>query len=142
MIAAPSLPLPWLSCWNCKKQGISPLRLPSRSVVCTDHEIIPFCLSLKTKTSRCLFAFCSSPASSWFLPFCQVFKEMWRSPGKTAPKIIQEQDLGLVSDTAQLHNICQKVVDSHPDEVRAHMQVFNQQIQFVLFLCLFVCWQI
>ncbi|XP_029012717.1 glutamyl-tRNA(Gln) amidotransferase subunit B, mitochondrial [Betta splendens] len=49
----------------------------------------------------------------------QVFQEMWRSPGKTAPQIIQEQDLGLVSDMAQLHDICQKVVDAHPDEVDA-----------------------
>lgn len=49
----------------------------------------------------------------------QVFQEMWRSSGKTAPQIIQEQDLGLVSDTAKLHSICQKVVDSHPDEVNA-----------------------
>ncbi|XP_037327127.2 glutamyl-tRNA(Gln) amidotransferase subunit B, mitochondrial [Pungitius pungitius] len=49
----------------------------------------------------------------------QVFQEMWRSPGKTPAQIIQEGDLGLVSDATQLHNICQKVVDSHPDEVRA-----------------------
>ncbi|XP_039879781.1 glutamyl-tRNA(Gln) amidotransferase subunit B, mitochondrial [Simochromis diagramma] len=49
----------------------------------------------------------------------QVFQEMWRSPGKTALQITQEQDLGLVSDTTQLHIICQKVVDSHPDEVQA-----------------------
>uniref|UniRef100_A0A669CJ83 Glutamyl-tRNA(Gln) amidotransferase subunit B, mitochondrial n=1 Tax=Oreochromis niloticus TaxID=8128 RepID=A0A669CJ83_ORENI len=49
----------------------------------------------------------------------QVFQKMWRSPGKTALQITQEQDLGLVSDTAQLHSICQKVVDSHPDEVHA-----------------------
>ncbi|XP_033986349.1 glutamyl-tRNA(Gln) amidotransferase subunit B, mitochondrial [Trematomus bernacchii] len=49
----------------------------------------------------------------------RVFQEMWRSPGKTALQIIQEQDLGLVSDTAQLHSICQEVLDSHPDEVNA-----------------------
>ncbi|CAN9510258.1 unnamed protein product [Ophioblennius macclurei] len=49
----------------------------------------------------------------------QVFQDMWRSPGKTARQIIQEQDLGLVSDAAQLHHICQKVLDSHPDEVHA-----------------------
>lgn len=49
----------------------------------------------------------------------QVFQEMWRSSGKTATQIIHEQDLGLVSNTAQLHSICQKVVDSHPDEVHA-----------------------
>uniref|UniRef100_A0A8C2XQT1 Glutamyl-tRNA(Gln) amidotransferase subunit B, mitochondrial n=1 Tax=Cyclopterus lumpus TaxID=8103 RepID=A0A8C2XQT1_CYCLU len=59
-----------------------------------------------------------SPASPWFL-FPQVFQEMWRSPGKTASQIIQEQDLGLVSDATQLHSICQKVVDSHPVEVHA-----------------------
>uniref|UniRef100_A0A3Q3EX68 Glutamyl-tRNA(Gln) amidotransferase subunit B, mitochondrial n=1 Tax=Kryptolebias marmoratus TaxID=37003 RepID=A0A3Q3EX68_KRYMA len=49
----------------------------------------------------------------------QVYQEMWNSPGKTAAQTIQEQDLGLVSDVAQLHSICQKVVDSHPDEVCA-----------------------
>ncbi|TKS68389.1 Glutamyl-tRNA(Gln) amidotransferase subunit B, mitochondrial [Collichthys lucidus] len=49
----------------------------------------------------------------------QVFQEMWRSPGKPASQIIQEQDLGLVSDAARLHSICQKVVDSHPNEVHA-----------------------
>nr|XP_019956779.1 PREDICTED: glutamyl-tRNA(Gln) amidotransferase subunit B, mitochondrial [Paralichthys olivaceus] len=49
----------------------------------------------------------------------QVFQEMWRSSGRTASQIIQEQELGLVSDAAQLHSICQKVVDSHPEEVRA-----------------------
>lgn len=43
---------------------------------------------------------------------------MWRSPGKAAQQLIQEKDLGLVADTNQLHSICQKVVDSHPHEVR------------------------
>ncbi|KAM4603716.1 glutamyl-tRNA(Gln) amidotransferase subunit B, mitochondrial isoform 1-T1 [Polymixia lowei] len=49
----------------------------------------------------------------------QVFQEMWRSPGRTALQIVQEQDLGLVSDTAELRNICQRVVDSHPEQVQA-----------------------
>ncbi|XP_074551486.1 glutamyl-tRNA(Gln) amidotransferase subunit B, mitochondrial [Halichoeres trimaculatus] len=49
----------------------------------------------------------------------QVFQEMWISPGKTASEIIQEKELGLVSDTSHLQRICQKVVDSHPDEVQA-----------------------
>ncbi|CAF90711.1 unnamed protein product, partial [Tetraodon nigroviridis] len=49
----------------------------------------------------------------------QVFQEMWRSPGKTAEQIIREKDLGLVSDAAQLHSICQEVVEAHPDEVDA-----------------------
>uniref|UniRef100_A0A7N8WT98 Glutamyl-tRNA(Gln) amidotransferase subunit B, mitochondrial n=1 Tax=Mastacembelus armatus TaxID=205130 RepID=A0A7N8WT98_9TELE len=49
----------------------------------------------------------------------QVFQEMWRSSDKSPLHIIQEQDLGLVSDATQLHKICQKVVDLHPDEVNA-----------------------
>uniref|UniRef100_A0A096MCC8 Glutamyl-tRNA(Gln) amidotransferase subunit B, mitochondrial n=1 Tax=Poecilia formosa TaxID=48698 RepID=A0A096MCC8_POEFO len=57
----------------------------------------------------------------------QVFQEMWRSPGKAAPQIIQERDLGLVSDDADLHRICQKVVESHPDEVRA-VRSGNQKV--------------
>lgn len=62
----------------------------------------------------------------------QVFQEMWRSPGKTAEQIIQEKDLGLVTDTAQLHSICQRVVDSHPDEVRT---VHPEMTSAVLFFC-------
>nr|XP_046271379.1 glutamyl-tRNA(Gln) amidotransferase subunit B, mitochondrial [Scatophagus argus] len=49
----------------------------------------------------------------------QVFQEMWRSSGKTALQIIQEKDLGLISDITQLQSICQKVLDSHPNEVDA-----------------------
>uniref|UniRef100_A0A3Q4AQZ9 Glutamyl-tRNA(Gln) amidotransferase subunit B, mitochondrial n=1 Tax=Mola mola TaxID=94237 RepID=A0A3Q4AQZ9_MOLML len=49
----------------------------------------------------------------------QVFQEMWTSSGKTAQQIFQEKDLALVTDTAQLHSICQRVVDSHPEEVDA-----------------------
>uniref|UniRef100_A0AAV2LIQ5 Glutamyl-tRNA(Gln) amidotransferase subunit B, mitochondrial n=1 Tax=Knipowitschia caucasica TaxID=637954 RepID=A0AAV2LIQ5_KNICA len=49
----------------------------------------------------------------------QVFQEMWRSPGKKAQVIIQEEDLGLVSDIDKLHSICQRIVDSHPNEVIA-----------------------
>ncbi|XP_072240971.1 glutamyl-tRNA(Gln) amidotransferase subunit B, mitochondrial [Leuresthes tenuis] len=65
----------------------------------------------------------------------QVFQEMWRSAGKTAPQIIKEQDLGLVSDTAELHSICQKVVDSHPNEVHAirngNKKVLNKLVGLV-----------
>ncbi|KAM3864790.1 glutamyl-tRNA(Gln) amidotransferase subunit B, mitochondrial [Diretmus argenteus] len=49
----------------------------------------------------------------------QVFQEMWSSSGKTALQIVQEQDLGLVNDTTELHNVCQRVVDSHPEQVQA-----------------------
>uniref|UniRef100_H2LUB6 Glutamyl-tRNA(Gln) amidotransferase subunit B, mitochondrial n=1 Tax=Oryzias latipes TaxID=8090 RepID=H2LUB6_ORYLA len=63
----------------------------------------------------------------------QVFQEMWRSGGKTAWQIVQEQELGLVHDSAQLHSICQKVVDSHPDEVSAlnSKKVLNKLIGLV-----------
>ncbi|KAM6971938.1 glutamyl-tRNA(Gln) amidotransferase subunit B, mitochondrial [Aplochiton taeniatus] len=49
----------------------------------------------------------------------QVLQELYRSPGKTAQQIVQEQDLGLVKDTTELHSICQRVVDSNPDQVQA-----------------------
>uniref|UniRef100_A0A3B4AVN6 Glutamyl-tRNA(Gln) amidotransferase subunit B, mitochondrial n=1 Tax=Periophthalmus magnuspinnatus TaxID=409849 RepID=A0A3B4AVN6_9GOBI len=49
----------------------------------------------------------------------QVFQEMWGSPGKRARAIIEEKDMGLVNDTEKLHRICQKIVDSHPEEVNA-----------------------
>lgn len=62
---------------------------------------------------------------------------MWRSPGKAALQIIQEKDLGLVTDGAQLHSICQKVVDSHPDEVRTVPPRNNWCCPFFkMFLCL------
>nr|XP_061779026.1 glutamyl-tRNA(Gln) amidotransferase subunit B, mitochondrial isoform X1 [Nerophis lumbriciformis] len=58
----------------------------------------------------------------------QVFQEMWRSSGeKTPAQIIREQDLGLVSDVTQLHDICQKVLDTHPDKVRA-IKSGNQKV--------------
>uniref|UniRef100_A0A8C8IXF4 Glutamyl-tRNA(Gln) amidotransferase subunit B, mitochondrial n=1 Tax=Oncorhynchus tshawytscha TaxID=74940 RepID=A0A8C8IXF4_ONCTS len=48
----------------------------------------------------------------------QVFQELWKTPGKTAQQIVKEQDLGMVNDSTEIHRICQKVVDSHPDQVR------------------------
>ncbi|XP_068178031.1 glutamyl-tRNA(Gln) amidotransferase subunit B, mitochondrial [Antennarius striatus] len=65
----------------------------------------------------------------------QVFQEMWRSPGKTAPQVIEEKDLGLVSDDAQLRNTCQKVVDSNPEKVdsirNGNKKVLNKLIGIV-----------
>ncbi|XP_052320672.1 glutamyl-tRNA(Gln) amidotransferase subunit B, mitochondrial isoform X1 [Oncorhynchus keta] len=49
----------------------------------------------------------------------QVFQELWKNPGKTAQQIVKEQDLGMVNDSTEIHSICQKVVDSHPDQVQA-----------------------
>lgn len=76
------------------------------------------------------------------IPCSQVFQEMWGSSGKTARQIIQEKDLGLVSDTAQLHSVCQKVVDSHPDEVRAHMQIFFLFFFFSFLFFLLHVWDV
>ncbi|KAL2098191.1 hypothetical protein ACEWY4_007398 [Coilia grayii] len=56
-----------------------------------------------------------------------VFQELWKSPGKSAEQIVQEQDLGLLSDPAQLRSICQTVVDTHPEQVRAIKQG-NQKV--------------
>ncbi|KAJ8000651.1 hypothetical protein DPEC_G00182580 [Dallia pectoralis] len=49
----------------------------------------------------------------------QVFQELWRAPGKTVQQIVQEKDLRIVSDTTEIHRICQEVVDSHPEQVQA-----------------------
>uniref|UniRef100_A0A4W5MN99 Glutamyl-tRNA(Gln) amidotransferase subunit B, mitochondrial n=1 Tax=Hucho hucho TaxID=62062 RepID=A0A4W5MN99_9TELE len=49
----------------------------------------------------------------------QVFQELWKTPGKTAQQIVKEHDLGMVNDSTEIHRICQKVVDSHPDQVQA-----------------------
>uniref|UniRef100_A0AAZ3Q2K9 Glutamyl-tRNA(Gln) amidotransferase subunit B, mitochondrial n=1 Tax=Oncorhynchus tshawytscha TaxID=74940 RepID=A0AAZ3Q2K9_ONCTS len=49
----------------------------------------------------------------------QVFQELWKTPGKTAQQIVKEQDLGMVNDSTEIYRICQKVVDSHPDQVQA-----------------------
>ncbi|XP_077381513.1 glutamyl-tRNA(Gln) amidotransferase subunit B, mitochondrial [Festucalex cinctus] len=58
----------------------------------------------------------------------QVFQEMWKQSGaKTAAEIVGEQDLSLVSDVEQLRAVCAKVVDSHPQEVRA-FQAGNQNV--------------
>lgn len=55
---------------------------------------------------------------------------MWRSPGKAAQQLVQEKDLGLVADTSQLHSICQKVVDSHPHEVRTVHPEMTASVRF------------
>lgn len=70
----------------------------------------------------------------------QVFEELWRSPGKTALQIIEEKDLGLVTDSAQLHSICQKVIDSHPDEVRTHADSNAYCIGFTFRICWNLFW--
>ncbi|XP_031415911.1 glutamyl-tRNA(Gln) amidotransferase subunit B, mitochondrial [Clupea harengus] len=48
-----------------------------------------------------------------------VFQELWKNPGKSAEQVVREQDLGLLSDPAQLRSICQRVVDTHPEQVLA-----------------------
>uniref|UniRef100_A0A673HJF6 Glutamyl-tRNA(Gln) amidotransferase, subunit B n=1 Tax=Sinocyclocheilus rhinocerous TaxID=307959 RepID=A0A673HJF6_9TELE len=48
----------------------------------------------------------------------QVFQEMWKAPEKTVGQIVKEQDLWMIKDKEKLQNICQSVVDSHPEEVQ------------------------
>uniref|UniRef100_A0A8B9J8Z6 Glutamyl-tRNA(Gln) amidotransferase subunit B, mitochondrial n=1 Tax=Astyanax mexicanus TaxID=7994 RepID=A0A8B9J8Z6_ASTMX len=47
-----------------------------------------------------------------------VFQEMWKTPEKTVRQLVKELDLGLVSDQEQLLKICQRVVDTHPEQVQ------------------------
>ncbi|XP_017569024.1 glutamyl-tRNA(Gln) amidotransferase subunit B, mitochondrial [Pygocentrus nattereri] len=46
-----------------------------------------------------------------------VFQEMWKAPEKAVEQLVKELDLGLVSDREKLLKICQKVVDTHPEQV-------------------------
>ncbi|CAL8331330.1 unnamed protein product [Lota lota] len=57
----------------------------------------------------------------------QVLQEMWRDPGKSAPEIVREQDLGLVCNSSDLQSVCQRVLDSNPDQVRA-LQEGNKKV--------------
>ncbi|XP_030207394.1 glutamyl-tRNA(Gln) amidotransferase subunit B, mitochondrial [Gadus morhua] len=57
----------------------------------------------------------------------QVLGEMWRDPGRRAPEVVREQDLGLVCDSSDLQRVCQRVLDSHPDLVRA-LQEGNKKV--------------
>lgn len=47
-----------------------------------------------------------------------VFQEMWKTPEKTVEQLVKELDLGLVSDRDKLLEICQRVVDTHPEQVQ------------------------
>lgn len=118
-----SLPWPWPSLWNSRKRATSPPLLPSRSVSLRQHADTlpahpqPLCFSLDASNN--LRGEIRPPKRPSPRCVAQVFQEMWESSGKAARRIIQEKDLGLVNDTAQLGGICQKVVDSHPDEVKS-----------------------
>ncbi|KAJ3614403.1 hypothetical protein NHX12_017977 [Muraenolepis orangiensis] len=65
----------------------------------------------------------------------QVLQEMWRDPGKSAGDVVREQDLGLVCDSSDLRSVCQRVLDSNPDQVRAlrdgNKKVLNRLIGLV-----------
>ncbi|XP_042573517.1 glutamyl-tRNA(Gln) amidotransferase subunit B, mitochondrial-like [Cyprinus carpio] len=47
-----------------------------------------------------------------------VFQKMWKAPKKTVGQIVKEQDLWIIKDKEELQNICQRRVDSHPEEVQ------------------------
>uniref|UniRef100_A0A4W4ETM4 Glutamyl-tRNA(Gln) amidotransferase subunit B, mitochondrial n=1 Tax=Electrophorus electricus TaxID=8005 RepID=A0A4W4ETM4_ELEEL len=47
-----------------------------------------------------------------------VFQEMWKLPEKSVKQLVAELDLELISDQEQILQICRRVVDAHPEEVR------------------------
>ncbi|RXN12302.1 glutamyl-tRNA(Gln) amidotransferase subunit mitochondrial [Labeo rohita] len=59
-----------------------------------------------------------------------VFQEMWKAPEKKVGQIVKEQDLWMINDKEELQKICQRVVDSHPEEVqiirRGNKKVLNK----------------
>uniref|UniRef100_A0A8C9WP66 Glutamyl-tRNA(Gln) amidotransferase subunit B, mitochondrial n=1 Tax=Scleropages formosus TaxID=113540 RepID=A0A8C9WP66_SCLFO len=54
----------------------------------------------------------SSPAAKL------VLQELWKGSGKSAKHIVEEQGLGLMRDRSEIQQVCRRVIDSHPDEVR------------------------
>lgn len=48
----------------------------------------------------------------------KVFQEMWKTPEKTVEQIVKEQDLWMINDKEELRQICQRIVDSHSEEVQ------------------------
>uniref|UniRef100_W5MPW0 Glutamyl-tRNA(Gln) amidotransferase subunit B, mitochondrial n=1 Tax=Lepisosteus oculatus TaxID=7918 RepID=W5MPW0_LEPOC len=64
-----------------------------------------------------------------------VFQELWRGTGRSASQIVQEQDLSMVHDRGAIQQICQAVIDSHQEEVRAiqggNKRVLNRLVGLV-----------
>uniref|UniRef100_F6ZF69 Glutamyl-tRNA(Gln) amidotransferase subunit B, mitochondrial n=1 Tax=Monodelphis domestica TaxID=13616 RepID=F6ZF69_MONDO len=49
----------------------------------------------------------------------QVFEELWQNQGKSPGQIVQEKKLELLHQQEELEEICQAVLDQHPQEVMA-----------------------
>ncbi|XP_075399818.1 glutamyl-tRNA(Gln) amidotransferase subunit B, mitochondrial [Tenrec ecaudatus] len=47
----------------------------------------------------------------------QVFEDLWSSPGKTAAQVVSEQRLELMEDRAALEQLCQSLLEEHPQVV-------------------------
>ncbi|KAM6221310.1 glutamyl-tRNA(Gln) amidotransferase subunit B, mitochondrial [Rhynchocyon petersi] len=47
----------------------------------------------------------------------QVFEELWKSEGKTAAQIVSEKQLELMQDQEALGQLCQAVMEAHPQVV-------------------------
>ncbi|KAJ8335655.1 hypothetical protein SKAU_G00389970 [Synaphobranchus kaupii] len=64
-----------------------------------------------------------------------VFQELWKGTGRSPAQIVEQQDLGLVDDSTEIHRICQSVIDSHPEEVRTirtgNRKVLNKLVGLV-----------
>ncbi|XP_043826005.1 glutamyl-tRNA(Gln) amidotransferase subunit B, mitochondrial isoform X2 [Dromiciops gliroides] len=65
----------------------------------------------------------------------QVFEELWQNQGKTPGQIVQEKKLELLQNQEELEEICQAVLDKHPQEVLAvkkgNQKVVNKLIGLV-----------
>ncbi|XP_044537083.1 glutamyl-tRNA(Gln) amidotransferase subunit B, mitochondrial isoform X1 [Gracilinanus agilis] len=57
----------------------------------------------------------------------QVFEELWQNQGKSAGQIVQEKKLELLQKQEELEEICQAVLDRHPQEVMA-VKKGNQKV--------------
>ncbi|GAB1287659.1 Glutamyl-tRNA(Gln) amidotransferase subunit B, mitochondrial [Apodemus speciosus] len=65
----------------------------------------------------------------------QVFEELWKGEGKTAAQIVSEQQLELMQDGEALEELCQAIIDGHPQVVmdvkRRNPKAINKLIGLV-----------
>ncbi|XP_069782555.1 glutamyl-tRNA(Gln) amidotransferase subunit B, mitochondrial isoform X2 [Narcine bancroftii] len=62
----------------------------------------------------------------------QVLTELWKNKGKTATQVVELKELGLIKDQKKLEQMCQCVIEDHPEEVseiqKGNWKVINKLI--------------
>lgn len=76
---------------------------------------VPFPVAMSPQRHRAGRSARSSHLSPSFPP--QVFEELWKGEGKSAAQIVAAQQLELMQDREALEELCQAIMDGHPQVV-------------------------